>query len=540
MQCKTTTSAQTADRKPFIFDLCVAALSFALYLLWSYHFRFQGTLADADMYRMLRGLLDGAYSGSGLASGLHYGKGFSFGYLLAMYRFADQETLRDPQRLIALINGLGFWSAAVGSVCFWAALWVLQGLRRATLAIVLFIFAPIQLEQGTSGHAGLVSFAFFSAAALLLFLPTRGLRAVFCAVLGSVLLLLALTMRADILLAFPFLVLARANPRSFNLLIRSTLLPALGPALAVVAFFLLKHHYVDGAAQPGPSLHEFFQSYYKFSHIPVGIVICCLGCGVFTVLLGILSVVRILREASKARPESELRIELLHASIGPLALLLPSLIFWIANPTPARHFVLFLAGLSMLAAWLLNSLPLPQWTPSVHFVAFGIVLANQGFGAATSPIILRHYPFKIVAVAGQPRVMPLVPIGDSVSFHRAVQAEMQSADAFAERVGGLCDPRTIVLSDHTPQISSHIYGWPGHWTAEEGKLHRFSTLTARDGSRTIVFLSVHEGWPEDPVAAILAEPSLKEYKLVRDPGTLSVFDKTEIPPNRAAHFGCSP
>jgi hypothetical protein len=150
MQCKTTTSAQTADRKPFIFDLCVAALSFALYLLWSYHFRFQGTLADADMYRMLRGLLDGAYSGSGLASGLHYGKGFSFGYLLAMYRFADQETLRDPQRLIALINGLGFWSAAVGSVCFWAALWVLQGLRRATLAIVLFIFAPIQLEQGTS------------------------------------------------------------------------------------------------------------------------------------------------------------------------------------------------------------------------------------------------------------------------------------------------------------------------------------------------------------------------------------------------------
>ena len=184
-------------------------------------------------------------------------------------------------------------------------------------------------EQGTSGHAGLVSFAFFSAAALLLFLPTRGLRAVFCAVLGSVLLLLALTMRADILLAFPFLVLARANPRSFNLLIRSTLLPALGPALAVVAFFLLKHHYVDGAAQPGPSLHEFFQSYYKFSHIPVGIVICCLGCGVFTVLLGILSVVRILREASKARPESELRIELLHASIGPLALLLPSLIFWI-------------------------------------------------------------------------------------------------------------------------------------------------------------------------------------------------------------------
>jgi len=107
-------------------------------------------------------------------------------------------------------------------------------------------------------------------------------------------------------------------------------------------------------------------------------------------------------------------------------------------------------------------------------------------------------------------------IGDSVSFHRAVQAEMQSADAFAERVGGLCDPRTIVLSDHTPQISSHIYGWPGHWTAEEGKLHRFSTLTARDGSaRLCSCLCMRVGLKIQSPQSSLSHP--EEYKLVRDP-----------------------
>ena len=98
-------------------------LSIALYLLLIYHFRFRGTLADADLYRMLRGLLDGAWSGTGFASGLHYGKAFSFGYIFAMYSLADRHILQDPQRLIALINGIGFWSAATGCVCFWASLW---------------------------------------------------------------------------------------------------------------------------------------------------------------------------------------------------------------------------------------------------------------------------------------------------------------------------------------------------------------------------------------------------------------------------------
>jgi hypothetical protein len=539
MQRTSTPSVTGLAEKSRIFDVCVAGLSIAIYLFWCYWFRFKGTLGDADMYRMLRGLLDGAYTGSGFASGLHYGKGFSFGYIYSLYSLVDRTTMQDPQRLIALINGIGFWAAAVGSILFWASLWALHGVHRATIAIMVFLFSPIQLEQGTSGHPGIVSFAFFSAAALLLFLPTRGARAVFCAVLASMLLLTALTMRADILLAFPFIVLARADFRSFKLLIRSTLLRAAGPTLAAVVFFVLKHNYVDGAKQPGPSLHEFFNSYYKLSHIPAGVAICLLGCGVFTVLLGAVSAFWILRAADTAPPASERRAELLQASIGPIALFLPSFVSWVANPTPARHFVLCLAGLSMLAAWLVISFPAMQWTASAYLIALGIVLANQAFGALSGPIILRHYPFKMVAVAGQPRVMPLVPIGDSITFHRAVQAEMSSADAFAERVGGLCDAETIVLTDHMPQVSSHIYGWPGRWTVEEGKIHRFSILTARDGRRTIVFLSVHEGWPEDPVAAILAETSLQQYRLVQDPGTLSIFDKAEIPLDRNAHFGCS-
>jgi len=531
--------SQGVRKKLFLADVCVAALSIAIYLVWIDHFRFRGTLADDDLYRMLRGLLDGACSGTRFASSLHYGKAFSFGYISATYSFVNSRILQDPHRLIALMNAVGFWSIAVGAVCFWTSLWLLYGARRATIAIALFIFSPILLEQGTSGHAILTAFAFFSAASILLFLPVRGFRAVVCAASGSVMLLVALTMRADIVLAFPFLVFAPANYRSTSLFVKSSLLRSLGPGLAFVGFFLLKHMYVDSAAQQGTNLHDFFGSYYKLSHIPTGIVICFLGCGIATVLVGIWSAIRIVGAARASSPRSERNLEFLRASTGPLSLILPALAFWIANPAPARHFFLCSAGIAILAALLISSIPLPRWIPSVYILTLGIVLANQALGALSGRVILHYYHFKIIAVAGQPRVMPHVPIGTSAGFHAAVQQEMWAGDAFAERIRGSCDARTIVVTDHYPQLTSQIYGWPGHWIAKEGRFHQSPTITATNGTRNIVFVSEHEEWPQDSAAQLLADPDFLDYRLVRDPDTLSIFDTAVIPPSRTVHFGCS-
>jgi hypothetical protein len=60
-------------------------------------------------------------------------------------------------------------------------------------------------------------------------------------------------------------------------------------------------------------------------------------------------------------------------------------------------------------------------------------------------------------------------------------------------------------------------------------------------ARAITVLALQEVtiWPNDPVATIVADPAYKDYKLYQDPYTLSVYDRTPIPPDRQAKFGCA-
>ena len=57
--------------------------------------------------------------------------------------------------------------------------------------------------------------------------------------------------------------------------------------------------------------------------------------------------------------------------------------------------------------------------------------------------------------------------------------------------------------------------------------------------QTFVMLAKSRLWPGDAVETIIANPAYADYKLVEDPSTLSKFDKTVIPADRMAHFGCS-
>ena len=526
-------------RRFFVIDFCVAIFSITLFLLCIHHFQYRTILADDDLYRMLRGLLDGACSGTGFASELHYGKAFSFGYIFALYKLVDQHILQDPQSLIALMNQIGFWSSAAGSICFWGALWLLYDIRRATIAIVPFLFSPIFLEQGTSAHASLISFAFFAAAAVLLFLPAKGVSVLFCSGVGALLLIISLVMRADIILGFPFLALAMADYRSRKRLIQSVALRAVSPVFAVIVFFLLKHFYVDSSINHADSVSGLIGTFSRLSHFPLGLGACFLGCGFFTVLLGAWGGVRIFLAAISAQPDSEYHAQLLHDVAAPLALTLIPLAFWLFNPFPARHFFLSLAGFSILIALLVTSIPLPRWIGSIYGLSIVIVLANHFFAALSGPVIVKHYHFAMLAIPGQPLIMPHVPIGTFLSYHRAIQAEMLNADAFAKRTTEICDAKVIVFTDHQPQVSTHIYGTHFHWKVKTGHFHEFPTLTAQDGDRIIVFMSTHEGFPADPVAEVLSDLSWQEYSLMHDPSTYSAYDKTAIPSDRAAHLGCN-
>lgn len=537
-------AARSAERrlpcfrqKPFWIDFLIAAMAMGIYLLWIYKFRYRGLLGEDDLYRMLVGLLDGARSGAHLASANQYGKAFSFGYIAAVDRFAGPRVLADPERLMALINEIGFWAAAAGCCCFWLLAWLLNGLRSATVAVLLFALSPMMLELGTSGHPILPAFAFFAAGAVCLLLPASGARSIPLAVLGSLLLLAALATRAEVILAFPFLVLGRADFCSLPRFLKCAGRRAIAPALAAAAFFALKRICVDSTPGTG-RLGPFLERFIRLKEIPVGVLVFIFCCGMATTIVGLVAFGRLVR-ACKAAPAAQ-RAEFLSFAIGPSLLIVAPLAFWLADPRPGRHFILCLAGISMLIGWLIS-----QHAPARPLLGYalvvGIVLSNQALGALTGPVILRYAPSKIVALPGGVRHLPRgFPTGSSWSYHRAFVAEQLKTSAFAKRVEGACDDKTLVLSLDATQIFSGLYRESNPWNAEEREFHHFPVLTARIGGRTILVLSENEGWPGDAAADALAEPAFSGYKLVRDPNNISIYDHAIIPPSRIARLDCAP
>jgi len=507
----------------------------ALYVLWIYHFRYQGLLGEDDLYRVLVGLLDGARSGVHLASANHYGKAFSFGYIAALYRLADPRALADPQRLIALINEIGFWSAAAGCFCFWLLAWLLYGLRSAAVAVIVFALSPMMLELGTSGHPILPAFAFFAAGSCCLLLPVSGVRAIPLAFLGSLLLLAALVTRAELLLAFPFVVLARADFRSFPRILQR----AIAPSLAVAAFFLLKRAYVDSTPGTG-RLAPFLERFIRLNNIPIGVFVFTLSCGMAAAAVGAIAGVAMVRAIRAANSGSAQRAALMHSAIGPLLLILPALAFWISNARPGRHFILCLGGIAILTGWLLQrrfaARPL-----LVYALAFAIVAGNQALGALTGPLILNYAPSRLLVLPGNIHHLPRgFPAGSSWGYHRAFVAEQLRTTAFAKRVQSSCEAKTLVLSLDATQIFSDLYETSNPWIAQEQHLGRFPFMAARIGGRAVLVLSENEGWPRDPAADALADPAFRDYKLVRDPNNLSIYDHAVIPPSRIAHLDCAP
>jgi hypothetical protein len=484
---------------------------------------------------MLVGLLDGARTGTGLASESHYGKAFSFGYLAAIYRFAEPRTLADPQRLIALMNQIGFWSASAGCFFFWLLARMLYGLRSATVAVILFALSPMMLELGTSGHPILPAFALFAAGACCLLAPVSGGCAVLLALSGTLLLTAALTARAEILLAFPFLVLARTESGTIPWFLKSTELRALAPALAAAAFFLLKRVWVD--ATPGTvGVIQYVTHAMRGAYIPIGVYVFALSCGVATIAAGVIALFAMAREARN----SEQKVALCQAAAGPLLLILPALLFWIANARPGRHFILCLAGISILAARLLQK-RFPARPLLVYAIALSIVLANQAWGALAGPVFLHYAPSKLVLLPDGSHHLPHAMLtGSSWGYHRAFVAEQWRTTAFAQRIEGACDEKTLVLSLEATQILTDLYPASTVWNAERGHLRGFLVREAQLGGRTVKLLSENEGWPDDAAAVALADPDFLDYKLVRDPNNISIYDHVTIPPDRMAHLDCTP
>src|ERR1700737_4003145 len=103
------------DHKNMRFDILYAGLFFLIFIIYISMFQYHGVFGETDLYRVLIGVIDGAVTGTGYGSELHYGRDFSFGYFGALYEFIPNAILRDPDKLTTLINNTGYYSIIVGT-----------------------------------------------------------------------------------------------------------------------------------------------------------------------------------------------------------------------------------------------------------------------------------------------------------------------------------------------------------------------------------------------------------------------------------------
>ena len=327
------TTMQTAVATPnryqgILVDFLVALIFLLLFAVGVHKFQYRDAFAESDLYRVLIGLLDGAISGTGIASSLHYDDTFGFGYLAAFYHLVSPATLRDPDQLTDLINQVGFYALLFGLLFFWCAVALIHGTRAATVALVVFGLGPMILELGTSGHPVIVMFALLCAGATLLFLPLTGWAALLAAMAGGAFLLAGLMTRVDIIFAFPWLVLARADTCSPRGFIASCIRRSIMPAAVTVVFVMLQHLIVPD--QIGSVVGEYLSKYFSLSQIVIGLIYMALGCGIATAAAGI---VALLWMTWRVWPGAHGRGRglLLGDILGPASLVIPELVFFVAS-----------------------------------------------------------------------------------------------------------------------------------------------------------------------------------------------------------------
>lgn len=547
----------STNNKYFYLDAILAALFILLFAIVVHAFQYRGVLGESDLYRVLNGMLDGAQTGSRLGSDLHYGRNFGFGYILALYALIPNEALRDPDRLIPLINEIGFYSIIIGLFFFWLSTSLVYGSRAATVALALFAFSPMLLELATSGHQILVAFSFLSAAATCLFWPLAGWRAVLAAIGGTILLICGLCIRADVFLAMPFLVLTRINTTSWQMLLRSVVLNAISPTVALLIFFVLKRYiasfpddaagivehnaagiFEHGTAAIFEQFYQIFEQFYRWSNVVPGLIYMSLGCGIATVLAGTGAVVFVIIRRVRSIASHDVS-GALHQLIGPIALILVPFAFWVANPSPSRHFLLVLVGFSILIGWAVSNLLALRFVLALVTV-LGLIAANQVLSEAARPTLLR------INAARSPYRSPPefyntftnAPLGWFSQHHTALEYRLVRWKAFGDMVATACDANIVVFSDKSEQIFSRLYAGGAPVQASARYIRGFLAFSGGRGPHRFVFIYKTTGWPKDAVATMLADPNFDDYQLYADPYLPSIYDRTAIPVSRLARFGC--
>ena len=506
-------------------------------------FQYRGELGEPDLYIVLNGLLNGHETGLGLADPLQYGRAFSYGYIEFIQVVAGFLNLESHDAMIALINDIGLVSAIVGLVLMWFCFRIVYGPVIGIVAIIIIGLSPMFIDLSTSGHQLLLGFALFAAGSLLLLIETSGWLKAVAFTAATVILFAGLTIRADIIFGFPWLVLAQKEPQTIPLstYLRTAAWRTLVCFIAWALFFWLRSVLVtnpSGDEGGLANLGVFFRTYYSLSKIGPGFVYLVLGCGIATVLVaGIFALVEFKTLVSSRFASSTLRERLVF--LAPLGLILPGLLFWLANPAPSRHFFFFLTGVSICIG--LTAISTLKLTKVVAIgLAFATVAANQVMAELARPYVVRVLNSPLTNLPDTTRTLTLVPLGFFWKHHAILQSRRSAFTKVGEKIQTTCDPFLIVLTEEPHHLVSTLFTdrlKPTHLIFTH--VGPYSGYSTEFGGRHLVYLTKSDHWPEDAVRYLLSDDTLSNYKIYVDPYGVTAFDRTPVPASREAKFGCS-
>jgi hypothetical protein len=494
-------------------------------LLSAWTFGYRTTLSEPDMVRVLAGFIYGTTTGSGISAGQSYGIAFSFGYYQLIYSILPAHVFANADALAFALNVVSWPFASIFIVSLAAVSRELICEKSAAFSTIVFALSPVSLPFMISGHPMVFACAFMFTGIYFLLVAGRTLnRIAFSAYVATALVLLtmALCMRGETLLAFPFIAMASvsSNRRGEVLAIRRTAFVFVALAISIAVFFYLQQPFVEKEGGPSGTLARFLEKFVSFDRVGRGLVVMILGLGIGTTFL--FSGLLFLRGRIIFRGQTRLFICI-------SAMIVPSLLFWIPNSQPARHLILPILGVCILCGLLISAYLRNLKTTIIWAVLLSG--ANQALAEIVRPFIVAKYQWTYENRV-QRRATQQLPLGFFPLDQRAnIEGEAilrDEAVALAAR-----DPdRLIVMADSQHYMIGRLLLLHPSMRISKAKIGEFDALLLADRSRQIYFVPKADNWPKDTLKEILQVTGVAEFPIYVQRATISRHDKVPVPDSR--------
>jgi len=502
-------------RRPAVLSRGLFLLPTALLALVALPFVYTVTLSEPDLVRMAAAMVYGAARGSYEMAGNHYGLAFSYGYYEILYPLFPRSWFHHPDRVALLINAMGIASGLFCALSGTAYLARLFGRGVGVPAAAIFFLSPMMLPAAFSGHPLIPAAGCLFCGGLLFFqavrAATRASYAV-CWANAAAVLMLGLSLRAEIVLAFPFLWLAMLlDERGRDW--RSLAIAAAVLMLSFAMFVELQQLFIVASGKNGSGLATFLRHYMSVAGVARGAFVLTLATGVVTTVAGLYGAWRQRRDA---------RIYLL------IVLALPALLFWLPNPQPSRHFFFVsLAAATVLAVWIHRRV---KGEVQRVALALAVVIANQVAAEVLYRPIVAAYPWSYPAFERQ--ATQQVPLGGFPFAQRANQRlaamEHDEASALAARAPA----KLLVFADSQHYIIGRLIALDPALRWSERAVNGIVVTFLESPTRTVALVEKYSAWPRDVTAEVLSMPDWRAWPVYVQPTTVSRYDRTRVPAER--------